>query len=259
MIVFGSDCAITLFRNNTYTPIPYTFETLREKREEKPLEPLLGQPEPLQTIPVGTGGIEVLGCLGTRICKNSLPTLASIMVQGPQEPLTICKNRIVEKRIYHDCTLLSWTLRGERDKAIYGTYTITGNDAAEWDHTIPELPWEETETLTFEDGNLAFEGNATDAVYKFILERNYNDAITTYLQIHYPLQDGAYFLSKTTFDRVSLTFANIFRISLDDVRLQSFYGESDSPGEVLAYRKFAVYGPMVIELRNNVGVWEEVS
>lgn len=258
MVVFGSDCTITILRNNEYTPIPYTFETLREKAEEKPLDPLLGEPEPLQNIPVGSGGIEVLGCLATRICKNSLPTLASLMVQGPQAPFTICKNRIVEKKIYRDVTLLSWILRGEREEAIYGTYNINGTEAVDWDHTIPELPWEEVATFSFEDGNLAFEGNPTNAVYKFILERNYNDAITTYLQIHYPLQDGLYFLSKTTFDSVSMTFGDLFRISLEDVRLQSFYGESDSAGEVLAYRRFAVHGPMVIEIRNSAGVWEAV-
>jgi len=205
MVVFGSDCTITIFRNNEYTPIPYTFETLREKAEEKPLDPLLGDPEPLQTIPVGTGGIEVLGCIATRICKNSLPTLASIMAQGPKVPFTICKSRIVEKRIYPNVSLLSWILRGERDEAIYGTYNITGTQTAEWDHTIPELPWKEAATLDFEDGNLDFEGNPTNAVYKFILERNYNDAITTSLQIHYTLQEGLYFLSKTTFSSVSLT------------------------------------------------------
>jgi hypothetical protein len=258
MVVFGTDCTITIFRNNEYTPIPYTFETLREKADIQPLDPLLGEAEPVKTVPVGTGGIIVLGCIRTRICLNSLKTLAELMLNGYRIPFDLYKNRIAEKLIYRNIHLISFIIRGERDEPVYMTFDIEGRDVAEWEHTTENMPWTENPTFHFEDGSLAFENELVESVYRFTLERQYKDAIVTTLTIYYPLRTDDLINSESGFTLATITLGNTFRISLEDLRETEFQGESDSDGEVLVYKQFMVAGSMVLEIRNAAGVWEEV-
>ena len=258
MVVYGTDCTITIFRNNEYTPIPYTFETLREKADIQPLDPLLGEAEPVKTVPVGTGGIIVLGCIRTRICLNSLKTLAELMLYGYRIPFDLYKNRIAEKLIYRNIHLISFKIRGERDEPVYMTFDIEGREVAEWEHTTENLPWAENPTFHFEDGSLAFENEQTESVYRFTLERQYKDAIVTTLTIYYPLRTDDHINSESGFTLATITLGDKFRISLEDLRETEFQGESDSDGEVLVYKQFMVAGSMVLEIRNAAGVWEEV-
>lgn len=258
MVVYGTDCTITIFRNNEYTPIPYTFETLREKADIQPLDPLLGEAEPVKTVPVGTGGFIVLGCIRTRICLNSLKTLAEIILNGYRIPFDLYKNRIAEKLIYRNIHLISFKIRGERDEPVYMTFDIEGREVAEWEHTTENLPWVENPTFHFEDGSLAFENEIVKSVYRFSLERQYMDAIVTTLTIYYPLQTEDHINSESGFTLASITLGDTFRISLEDLRETEFQGESDSDGEVLVFKQFMVAGSMVFEIRNAAGVWEEV-
>lgn len=258
MVVYGTDCTITIFRNNENTPIPYTFETLREKADIQPLDPLLGEAEPVKTVPVGTGGLIVLGCIATRICLNSLKTLAELMVYGYRTPFDLYKNRISEKLIYRNIHLISFTIRAERDEPVYVTFDIEGREVAEWEHTTENLPWVENPTFHFEDRNLAFENEQTESVYRFTLERQYKDAIVTTLTIYYPLKTDDHINSESGFTLATITIGDKFRISLEDLRETEFQGESDSDGEVLVFKQFMVAGSMVFEIRNAAGVWEEV-
>ena len=50
MYIYGSECTLTLVRNAELTAIPYTLETIREEREETPLDPLVGYMMPLVNV-----------------------------------------------------------------------------------------------------------------------------------------------------------------------------------------------------------------
>lgn len=71
MYIYGSECTLTLIRENRATAIPYSLETIREEREEVPLDTLVGYFLPITTIPVGIEGIKVLGFAVTHLCSTS--------------------------------------------------------------------------------------------------------------------------------------------------------------------------------------------
>lgn len=255
MYIFGSECTLTLVRNAELTPIPYTLETIREEKEETPLDPLVGYILPLVHVPCGTGDPKILGCTVTRVCNTSLIPLSALLVNGHTQPFMLYLNRIVEKRIYRNLLLTGWEARADRDEAAYIRLDMEGREAAEWDYKTPDVPWEQNTTLHFHDGDIVLDGNASNNIYRFSLTRLYNGAISTLLQIHYPLKDGDTLNNIRQFTTGTLTLGNKLRFTVSDLILLSFHANTDNAEEILVVRRFRVDGACVIEVCNDEGEW----
>lgn len=255
MYIYGADCTLTCVRNNQTIAIPYTLETIREEMEEVTLDPLVGYMMPLVSVPVGTGEPLVLGCALTRVCGNSLSSLASLLVNGYLNPFMLLLNRIVEQRIYRNLLLSSWEVRADRDEALYVRLDMEGREAAEWDFTTKNLPWEQNETLHFYDGDIVLDGVVTNNIYRFLLTRIYGDAINTILQIHYPLKEADTLNNVRNMARVTLCFGNRLRITVTDAVLLSFHANTDNAEEILVVRRFRIDGDCLVEIRNDKGEW----
>lgn len=256
MYIYGSECTLTLIRNTTETPLPYTLETLREQNEEVPLDPLVGYMMPLEHVPTGETGIKVHGCAVTRICGASLRSLAALIASGYRTHFALHLNRIVERRIYRALSLTGWELRGDRGESVYLRLDMEGKEAADWDITTKDRPWEQNETLNFADGNITLDGIPSHNLYRFSLLRIYGDAITTILQLHYPLRADDSLNDARQFAAVTLTFGDRLRVTLTKAVLLTFHANTDNADEILVVRRFRIDGECTVEVRNDEGVWE---
>ncbi len=255
MYIYGSECTLTLIRDNQPTSIPYSMETIREEREEVPLDPLVGYILPIVTIPVGTDGIKVLGCAVTRVCNTSREPLAKLLKDGHSTPFTLHLNRIVEQRIYNNVRLIGWEVRADRDEAAYIRLDIEGREATDWDYTTKNLPWEQNETLHFYDGDITLNGQPSDNIYRFALTRLYGDAISTILQIHYPLKVDDTLNNARELDEITITLGGRLRFTLTRAILLTFDARTDNADEILLFRRFRIDGECVIEVCNDKGEW----
>jgi len=250
MYILGSECTITLYRNDELTAIPYTLETLREEPKWAELDPLVGY-----ILPIGLvrDGFAVLGCIVTRVCGTSLLAIARLLRTGPNETFILYLNRIVEKRIYRKLLLTGWEVRADRDEALYARLDMEGEEATDWDYQTPDLPWEQNETLSFFDNDIVLDGKASTNIYRFSLTRLFGDAISTVLQLHYPLKDGDELNDRRSITLLTLTFGDRLRITLTSLILLSFNANTDNAEEILVVRRFRVDGECLITVRNAKG------
>lgn len=255
MYIYGSECTLTLIRDNLATAIPYSFETIREKREEVPLDPLVGYILPITTIPAGLNGIKVHGCVVTRICNTSRIPLSSLLINGHNRPFTLHLNRIVEKRIYANVSLTGWEIRADRDEAVYLRLDIEGREATDWDYTTKNLSWEQNETLHFYDGDITLNGLPSNNIYRFSLTRLYGDVISTILQLHYPLKVDDTLNNAREFNEITITLGGRLRFTLTRAILLTFDARTDNADEILVFRRFRVDGDCIIEVCNDKGEW----
>lgn len=256
MLIYGAECTLTLVRTDRNTAIPYTLETIREETDTVALDPLVGYMMPLIHIPTGRNAIKVHGCVVTRVCDNSLRSIVALLDYGYRTSFILLLNRIVEKRIYRALTLSGWEVRGDRGEALYVRLDMEGKDAGDWDATTKDLPWEQKATMRFADGDIAIDGVPSANIYRFSLTRIYGDAVTTVLQLHYPLRTGDILNDARRLAGVTLTFADRFRIMLSDAVLLSFHADTCAADELLIVRRFRVDGACSLEVRNADGVWE---
>ena len=255
MYIYGSECTATLILNSKHTPLPYSFETLREEREEVALDPLVGYIFPISYVPSGTGEPLILGCLVTRVCAGSLKPLASLLLVGFNSTFLLHLNRIVEQRIYSNLRLTCWEVRSERDEALFIRLDMKGREARDWDYTTENLPWEQKETLTFTDGNIVFDGGSSRNIYTFALTRLCGVGLSTILQIHYPLLEGDVLNNERFFNVITLTFNGYLRFTLTRASLLSFIANTDNAEEILVVRRFRIDGDCCIEICDAQGVW----
>jgi hypothetical protein len=253
--IYGSECTLTLIRDNLATAIPYSLETIREEREEVPLDPLVGYILPITTIPVGIEVTKVLGCTVTRICNTSREPLAALLIIGHNLRFTFHLNRIVEQRIYTNLHLTGWELRADRDEPVYLRLDIEGREATDWDFTTKNLPWEQNETLHFYDGDVTLDGQPSNNIYRFSLTRIYGDAISTILQLHYPLKVDDAFNNAREFNEITITLGGRLRFTLTRAVLLSFEAKTDNADEILVFRRFRIDGDCTIEVCNHKGEW----
>jgi hypothetical protein len=252
MYILGSECTITLNRNDELTAIPYTLETLREENQWAELDPLVGYIMPIGLV---RNGFAVLGCVVTRVCGISLLAIAGLLRTGPEQTFILYLNRIVEKRIYRKLILTGWEVRADRDEALYVRFDMEGEEAADWDYQTPDLPWEQNETLSFFDTDIVLDGKASTNIYRFSLTRLFGDAIATVLQLHYPLKDGDELNDCRSLTLVTLTFGDRLRITLTSLILLSFNANTDNAEEILVVRRFRVDGECLVTVRNAKGEW----
>jgi hypothetical protein len=253
--IYGSECTLTIIRDSKLTSIPYSMETIREEREEVALDPLVGYILPIASIPVSTDGIKVLGCAVTRVCNTSRNPLATLLTNGYSNPFTLHLNRIVEQRIYRNVRLTSWELRADRDEAVYIRLDIEGREATDWDYTTKNIPWEQNETLHFYDGDISLDGKPSNNIYSFSLTRLYGDAISTILQLHYPLKADDQLNNAREFDSITITLGGKLRLTLTRATLLSFHANTDNAEEILVVRRYRIDGDCIIEVCNDKGEW----
>jgi hypothetical protein len=255
MYIFGSDCTITLLRATEFTALPYTLETLREEPDETTLDPLVGYILPVSTVPCGMTGLRVLGCLATRISAETILPVCTLLVHGYSSPFSLLVNRICEKRKYENLKLTGYEIRADRDEALYIRLDIAGNEAAEWDYQTPNIPWVQTETFEYRDGDIQLDGTVLPGIYRFSLTRLYGDAITTVLQLHFALAENHPLNNARSLNLVTLTFGNRIRFTCSRATLLSFNGKTDNADEILTFRRYRIDGDLKIETRDDKGEW----
>lgn len=256
MFIFGSECTITLNQNANLTPLPYTIETLREESQETALDPLIGNILPLTTIP---NGIKILGCVVTRVSDETIEPLANLLFTGNRNLFSILLNRIAEQRIYQNLRLIGYEIRANRDEPLYIRLDVEGTEAYDWDHTTPNIQWEQTETLEYEDGDIRIEGLALPGIHRFILTNQKQETETTYLQLHYALETDHQLNNRRTINTLTLTFGNRIRFTCTELTCRTFDGKTDNAEEILMVRRYRIDGTIKIETCNPKGEWESVK
>lgn len=256
MFIFGSECTITLIQTTNLTPLPYTLETLREEPQETALDPLVGYILPLTTIPNGT---KILGCVVTRVSDETIEPLANLIHNGHRNLFSILLNRIVEKRIYQHLKLDGYQIRASRDEPLYIRLDIEGTEATDWDHTTPDIQWEQKETLDYKDGDIRIDGAALPGIHRFTLTNHKQETETTYLQLHYALDSDHPLNNRKTINSLTLTFGNRLRFTCTNLTCRTFDAKTDNAAEILIVRRYRIDGVILIETCNPKGEWENVE
>lgn len=259
MFIFGSECTITLIQTATLTPLPYTLETLREEPQETVLDPLIGYILPLTTIPNPITALKILGCIVTRVSDEIIEPLAILLVTGPRNPFDLIINRIAEQRIYKNLKLLGYQIRANRDEPLYLRIDIEGTEATDWDHTTPDLPWEQKETLEYKEGDICIDGAALPGIHRFSLTKTYRETEANYLQLHYALDTEHPLNNRLEVNTLTLTFGNRLRFTCTNLTCRSFDAKTDNAAEILIVRRFRVDGTVIIETCNPKGEWERME
>ena len=168
-------------------------------------------------------------------------------------------NRIAEKRIYQNLKLVGYQIRANRDEPLYIRLDVEGTEATDWDHTTPDLPWEQKETLEYKDGDIRIDGAALPGIHRFSLTKTYRETETTYLQLHYTHDTEHPLNNRLAIETLTLTFGNRLRFTCTDLTCRSFDANTDNAAEILIVRRFRVDGTVFIETCNPKGEWERVE
>jgi len=146
-------------------------------------------------------------------------------------------------------------MRADRDEAVYLRFDIEGREATDWDHTTKNLPWEQNKTLHLYDGDITMNGQPSDNIYRFALTRLYGDAISTILQLHYPLKVDDALNNSREFNEITITLGGRLRFTLTQAILLTFDARTDNTDEILVFRRFRIDGECLIEVCNDKGEW----
>jgi len=178
---------------------------------------------------------------------------------GKTKPALTLINRIAEKRIYQNLKLVGYQIRANRDEPLYIRLDVEGTEATDWDHTTPDLPWEQKETLEYKDGDIRIDGAALPGIHRFSLTKTYRETETTYLQLHYTHDTEHPLNNRLAIETLTLTFGNRLRFTCTDLTCRSFDANTDNAAEILIVRRFRVDGTVFIETCNPKGEWERVE
>ena len=113
--VYGRQCSVSLYKDDTYTALPYSQETIRTKRKLYPLEETVGHKRRIVEIAYG---FSIEGCIITRVSRNTIIPLLSLL-EHPLKPITLIIDRAVETILYKNIILLSFEIRASIDEALY--------------------------------------------------------------------------------------------------------------------------------------------
>jgi hypothetical protein len=203
--------------------------------------------------------LNILGCIVTRVSDETIEPLAILLVTGPRKPIDLLINRIAEQRIYQNLKLIGYQIRANRDEPLYIRIDVEGTESADWDHTTPDLTWEQNETLKYKDGDIRIDGTALPGIHRFSLTKNYRETETTYLQLHYALDTEHPLNNCLAIATLILTFGNRLRLTCTDLTCRSFDAKTDNAAEILMVRRYRIDGTVHIETCNPKGEWERVE
>lgn len=86
--VYGRQCSVSLFKDDIYTALPYSQETIRTKKKTYPLEETVGDKRRIVELAYGSS---IEGCIITRVSRNTIIPLLSLL-EHPSTPITLIIN-----------------------------------------------------------------------------------------------------------------------------------------------------------------------
>lgn len=249
---------MTLLKDDVYTVLPYTTETLHSTNKRIALAETVGtkKREVFQEV-----GSAISGCFVTLITATNMRELLKL-ITTPEETFDILMNRGTEKVIYKDLTMKAFELRGQNDENITLKIDIRESDESyteSFSPLTPDLTWNSEKTLCYLDYDFTAESaNAILGIYRFSFAGNFEKAKSYTLQVHSPVSSDSPLAADVPLASLSLHSAIMtendtvsLTISFTDLYPYRSLGGSDTFGEQLMYRLYQIDGSITIEERGN--------
>lgn len=260
--VYGCQCSLTLLQDGVYTAIPYVDETIRSTPLTYSLKETVGKKK--RNIQFNYG-FEVSGCFVTRLSNASIIPLLKLL-QDPEKPFDLLIDRVTEKIIYRNISVKTFELRANAEAAVYlkiEVNTTTETYTQDFSVNTPVITWEKENTFLFEQkgthAGFLQSTLALEDIYKFSFTADYEKRNVYKLQLHKPLdisnRIGSFsWISNITF--ISKLQESTLRIDFESLTPTTSLNETDTFGEQLVTRKYAINGSIHISFRTSGKLFE---
>lgn len=262
--VYGCQCTLTLLQDGVYTAIPYVDETIRSTPLSYSLKETVGAKK--RDIRFNYG-FEVSGCFVTRLSDTCVIPLLKLL-QHPEKPFDLLVDRVAEKIIYRNLVVKDFEIRANAEAAVYLKIEVdTTTETYTEDFTVntPLLSWEKENTFLFEQKGTekGFQEStiALNDIYRFSFTGNYEKRNVYKLQLHKPLDVDNHLGSFSWVSNITFTSAlpeSTLRIDFASLTPTTSMNETDTFGEQLVTRKYAISGEIHIVYRSSVTLFEVV-
>jgi len=252
--VYGRQCSVSLYKDDTYTALPYSQETIRTKRKLYPLEETVGHKRRIVEIAYGSN---IEGCIITRVSRNTIIPLLSLL-EHPLKPITLIIDRAVETILYKNIILLSFEIRASIDEALYIKFDITSiseSSTEEGNSATLIIPWEKESTWFFRKDSFRHQGKTIPGIYAFTFTAEFQNTITYTLQIHTPLRKDSVIQKSDFIENISFNALYPLEIQFNKLQPLTDMNETDTAGEILVIRKYRVQGIISYKVMDREVSW----
>ena len=250
MNIQGRDCTLTVARDGTFIPLPYSEETVRQTSKGYSLPCVIGKRNRDKFI---LSKKAVTGCFVTRMDFNCVEQLFLLLFYD-NEVFDIYTDRVYEKAVYKNLTFKSFELRATNGDAFKFHLDVkeTENTYIEnWPVNLPALPWISNRTYIYDGHTVTADNKRLPLIYRFELTADFNENAKYRLKLYFPLKKEFYPGTKKIeklsivvdiLDGVSIDFYDL--IPLDDLC------DINCADTVLCNQTFNVSSHIVFNIRN---------
>ena len=250
--VTGRECSLAVYTDDTYYPLPFKEETLRETVKGYYLASTVGC--------LGRGtfiktGCRIEGCIVTRLDESSILPIFSL-IANPEKPFEVLVNRITERKVYSGLRISSFELRAENRGAFYFKLNLTGKyntSAADWDMKYPDCVWQKNRTALFNGLALEADGVKLPVIYLMSLAGSLLGIRKSKLFLHTPLQTGSVLSRAEPIGMLKLPVYGGTSLIFTSLVPETDMTDIDCGSEILVTRRYRTEGSIIIEKVSGTG------
>ena len=257
MKIQGRTCTLTVAKDNTYIPLPYSEETVRETSKGYVLPAVIGKRNREKYVEAKR---ELEGCFVTRLDYNCILGLFLLFFNN-EEAFDLYADRVYEKIVYKNACIKSFELRAENGEAFKMRVDVGSKDnyyKTSWPVNTPSLEIPSTsrgitEFYTYQyDGHLITIDNKTiPLIYRFELTASYTETINYKLTLYFPLSTEFY-PSENNIEKLTIPIDIKDGITLElyDLEPDGHLVDINCADRVLASQNFRINSNIVLTIRN---------
>ena len=258
MKIQGRDCTLTVAKDGTFIPLPYSEETVRTASKGYSLPCVIGGRNREKRIETKK---EITGCFVTPLESLNVSALFLLLFYNNQT-FDIYTDRVFEKKVYKNVLVKSFELRAVNGDAFKFRFDIRGTDNSfedSWPVNLPELNWTKNPTYHFNGHNVTADLKVLPLIYKFELTGDYTNDSKYQITLYFPMSTEFYPENKKI-DRLTIVLDEKDGVSLDLYDLEPLDDLCDinCADTVLCFQKFNVSSIMVLNIRNQKELLEVV-
>lgn len=250
MKIQGRDCTLTVSKDGTFYPLPYSEETVRTASKGYSLPCVIGGRKREKRIETKK---DITGCFVTRVDAHNVSALFLLLFNF-DEPFDIYTDRIFEKKVYKNVLVKGFELRAENEEAIKMRLDLKDSEESytdSWPVNLPDLSWNRNRTFHFDGHNVIADLKVLPLIYKFEITGDYTNDSKYTLTLYFPMSTE-FFPTHKKIDKLTIVLDQKDGVSLElyDLKPLDDLCDINCADTVLCFQKFTVNSIMVLKIRN---------